>query len=140
MKIKGNGRSALILVAGLWVCFAGPSPAAAGNEATTASSTAGAPIALNKYTRHGSRHWRRYAHHSSSKVAVKSTDDKDDKKAAATDVTATDADKSRAAIIIRHPADGRQRQGRIGRLQFTDQRRCPGDVGASQQYRAERAE
>jgi hypothetical protein len=94
MKIKGNGRSALILVAGLWVCFAGPSPAAAGNEATTASSTAGAPIALNKYTRHGSRHWRRYAHHSSSKVAVKSTDDKDDKKAAATNVTATDADKS----------------------------------------------
>ena len=94
MKIKGNGRSALILVAGLWVCFAGPSPAAAGNDATTASSTAGAPIALNKYTRHGSRHWRRYAHHRSSKVALKSTDDKDDKKAAATDVTATDADKS----------------------------------------------
>ena len=94
MKIKGNGRSALILVAGLWVCFAGPSPAAAGNDATTASSTAGAPIALNKYTRHGSRHWRRYAHHRSSKVAVKSTDDKDDKKAAATDVAATDADKS----------------------------------------------
>jgi hypothetical protein len=94
MKIKGNGRSALILVAGLWVCFAGPSPAAAGNDATTASSTAGAPIALNKYTRHGSRHWRRYAHHRFGKVALKSTDDKDDKKAAATDVAAADADKS----------------------------------------------
>jgi hypothetical protein len=94
MKIKGNGRSALILVAGLWVCFAGPSPAAAGNDATTASSTAGAPIALDKYTRHGSRHWRRYAHHRSGKVALKSTDDTDDKKAAATDVAAADADKS----------------------------------------------
>jgi hypothetical protein len=94
MKIKGNGRSALILVAGLWVCFAGPSPAAAGNDATTATSTAGAPIALNKYTRHGSRHWRRYAHHRSGKVALKSTDDTDDKKAAATDVAAADADKS----------------------------------------------
>jgi hypothetical protein len=94
MKIKGNGRSALILVAGLWVCFAGPSPAAAASDATTASSTAGAPIALNKYTRHGSRHWRRYAHHRSSMVALKSTDDKDDKKAAATDVAAADADKS----------------------------------------------
>src|SRR5450755_884527 len=95
MKIKGNnGRSALILAAGLWVCFAGPSPAAAGSNATAASSTAGAPIALNKYTRHGSRHLRRYAHHRSSKVALKSTDDKDDKKAAATDVAAADADKS----------------------------------------------
>jgi hypothetical protein len=95
MKIKGNnGRSALILAAGLWVCFAGPSPAAAGSNATAASTTAGAPIALNKYTRHGSRHVRRYAHHSSSKVALKSTDDKDDKKAAATDVVAADADKS----------------------------------------------
>jgi hypothetical protein len=92
MKIKGNnGRSALILAAGLWVCFAGPSPAAAGSNATAASSTAGAPIALNKYTRHSSRHWRRYAHHRSGKVALKSTDDK---KAAATDDAAADADKS----------------------------------------------
>jgi hypothetical protein len=94
MKIKGNGCSALVLAAGLWVCFTGPSQAAAGSDATTASSTAGAPIALNKYTRHGSRHWRRYAHHRSGTVALKSTDDKDDKKAAATDVAAADADKS----------------------------------------------
>ncbi len=91
MKIKGNGRSALILAAGLWVCFAGPSQAAAGSDTTAASSTAGAPIALNKYTRHSSRHLRRYAHHKSSKVALKSADDK---KAAATDVAADDADKS----------------------------------------------
>jgi len=91
MKIKGNGCSALILAAGLWLCFAAPSPAAAGNDATAASPTAGAPIALNKYTKHSSRHWRRYAHHRSSKEALKSTDDK---QAAATDVVAADADRS----------------------------------------------
>ena len=92
MKIKANGHSALILAAGLWVCFAGPSQAAAATDATAASSTAGAPIALNKYTRHSSHHWRRYAHHKSGKVSrLKSTDDK---KAAATDVAADDADKS----------------------------------------------
>jgi hypothetical protein len=91
MKIKGNGCSALILAAGLCVCFAGPSQAAAGTDATPASSTAGAPIALNKYTRHSSHHERRDANHQSSKTTLKSTDDK---KAAATDVAADDADKS----------------------------------------------
>jgi hypothetical protein len=94
MKIKGNGCSALILAAALWVCFAGPSQAVAANDTTAASAAAGAPIALNKYTRHGSRHWRRYAHHRSSKLALKSTSDGDDTKAAATDVAAADADKS----------------------------------------------
>jgi hypothetical protein len=96
MKIKGNGRSALILTAGLWICLAGPSPSVAAPDTTAASSAAGAPIALNKYTRHGSRHWRRYAHHRSGKVAQKSTDDSDDKKAAATatDVAADNADKA----------------------------------------------
>lgn len=94
MKIKGNGCSALVLAAGLWVCFAGPSQAVTATNATAASSAAGAPIALNKYTRHSSRHLRRYSHHNSSKVAQKSTDDKDDTKAAATDVAAHTADKS----------------------------------------------
>jgi hypothetical protein len=99
MKIKGNGRSALILAAGLWICFAGPSQAvAAPNTAapsnTAASAAAAAPMALNKYTRHSSRHWRKYAHHKSSKLALKSTDDKDDKKADVTDVTADNAGKS----------------------------------------------
>jgi hypothetical protein len=91
MKIKGNGCSVLILAAGLWVCFAASSPAAAGNDATARSPTPGAPIALNKYTRHSSRHGRTYAHHRSSKEALKSTDGK---QAAATDVVAADADKS----------------------------------------------
>ena len=92
MKIKGNGCSALILAAGLWVCLAGSSQAVTATDTTAARSTTGAPIVLNKYTRHSSRHWN--AHHKSSKVALKSTDDKDDTKAAGTDVAAGDADKS----------------------------------------------
>jgi len=94
MKIKGNGCSALILAAGLWVCFVEPSQAVAATDTAGASSTAGAPIALNKYTRHGSRHGRRYAHHKSGKVALKSTDEKKDKKADVADVAAKDTDKS----------------------------------------------
>jgi hypothetical protein len=94
MKIKGNGCSALILAAGLWVCFAEPPQAVAATDTAGASSTAGAPIALNKYTRHGSRHGRRYAHHKSGKVALKAADEKNDKKAAATDVVANDSGKS----------------------------------------------
>ena len=91
MQIKGNRRSALILAAGLWICFAGPSQAAAGADAAAASSTAGAPIALDKYTKQSSHHWRKYAHHKSSKAALKSTDDK---KAETADVAADNGDKS----------------------------------------------
>jgi hypothetical protein len=60
MTIKANGRSALMLAAGLLICFAGPSQAAPASADNTAASskpeTAGAPIALNKYTKHASRH------------------------------------------------------------------------------------
>jgi hypothetical protein len=94
MKIKGNGRSALALAAGLWVCFAGPPQAVAATSTAAASSAAGTPIALNKYTRHSSRHLKSYAHHKSSKAALKSTDDKDDAKAAATDVAAENVGKA----------------------------------------------
>jgi hypothetical protein len=87
MQIKGNRRVALILAAGLWVCFAGPSQAAAGTDA----AAAGAPMALDKYTKQSSHHWRKYAHHKSSKVALKSTDDK---KADTADVAADNGDKS----------------------------------------------
>jgi hypothetical protein len=77
MTIKASGRSALLLAAGLFVCFAGPSQAAAGAEdaaAATKSETAGTPIALHKQS---SRHWKKYAHRRSDKVALKaSTNDK----------------------------------------------------------------
>ena len=80
MTIKTIGRSALLLAAGLLLCFAKPSPAAAGAEdaaAATKPETAGAPIALHKSVRHGSRHGKKYAHRNSGKVAQKaSTGDK----------------------------------------------------------------
>jgi hypothetical protein len=85
MNIKAIGRSALILATGLFVCFAGPSQAA-GAEASAASAkseAAAAPVARHKYARHGSRHWKKYVHRRSSKVALKSYTDK--KAAAAND-------------------------------------------------------
>ena len=78
MTIKASGRSALILAAGFIVCFAGPSHAAAGatNAAAGAKSeTAGAPVALDKYAKHGARHWKKYAHRRSGKVALKPSPD-----------------------------------------------------------------
>jgi len=74
MTIKASGRSALILTAGFIVCFAGPSHAtvAASNAVAGATSeTAGAPVALDKSAKHGSRHWKKYAHRRSGKVALK---------------------------------------------------------------------
>ena len=87
MIIKANGCSALILATGLFVCLAGPSQAA-GTDATAASpkSESGAPLALNKYTKHSAHHGKSFAHRSSSKLAQKSSDKKD----AATDVAADD--------------------------------------------------
>jgi len=76
------------------VCFAGPSQAAgadADNAATSSKpeNAAGAPIALDKYTKHTARH----AHRKSSKVALKSSTAK---KPATTDVTADDGDSPTA--------------------------------------------
>jgi hypothetical protein len=72
------------------VCFAGPSQAAgadADNAATSSKSenAAGAPITLDKYTKHTARH----AHRKSSKVALKSSTAK---KPATADATAGDTD------------------------------------------------
>jgi hypothetical protein len=98
MTVKANGRSALILATGLFVCLAGPSqaaPASADNAAASAKSddAAGAPIALNKYAKHGSRHGKSYAHRRSSTVALKSADSN---KAAAPDVADNDAESAAA--------------------------------------------
>jgi hypothetical protein len=74
MTINASGRSALILATGLLMCLAGPShaAAAANNPAAGATSeTAGAPVALDKYAKHGSRHLKKYAHRRSGKVALK---------------------------------------------------------------------
>ena len=80
MIIKASGRSALILVTGLFACFAEPSfaepsQAAPGAGTATASSKSeratGAPVALNKYAKRGSRHLKKYAQRKSSKAALK---------------------------------------------------------------------
>ena len=95
MIIKASGRSALMLATGLWLCFAGPSQAAAGAANATAAvkseAAASAPVALSKFAKHGSR--KTYAHRKSGPVALKSSDDK---KPAATDATADDGDNSTA--------------------------------------------
>jgi hypothetical protein len=91
MTIKASRRSALIVATGLFVCLAGPSQAAtaadnaaAGSKSERASRTA---VTLHKHVRHGSRHWKSYAHRKSGRVALKSDDGG---KAAA----ANDGDKS----------------------------------------------
>lgn len=73
---KTIGRPALLVAAGLFVCFAGPSPAAAGADdaaAATKPETAGAPVVLHKLAKHDSRHGKTYAHRRSSKVAAKTS-------------------------------------------------------------------
>ena len=76
--IKASGRSALLLATGLFVCFAAPSQAAPDTNAAAGSEvTAGAPIALSKYTKQASRPSKKVASQKSSKVASKpSTDNK----------------------------------------------------------------
>jgi hypothetical protein len=99
MTIKANGRSALILATGLFVCFAaGPSQAAGADNATASSkpeNAAGAPIALNKYAKHASRHAKTDAQRKSSQEAEKSSSDKQ-----AADAAADESDNSSAPSAI----------------------------------------
>jgi hypothetical protein len=97
MTIKTSARPVLILATGLFVCFAGPSPVAAGaddkavadSKSASTESGRGAEefVAVKKYAKHGSRHWKRHAHRNSGKVALKSSPAR---KADATDVAAAD--------------------------------------------------
>jgi hypothetical protein len=94
MIIKASGRSALILATGLFVCFAGPSQAAAGADNATASSKSekatGAPIALKKYAK---PRYGKYAQRKSGKAALKFDTSK---KAAKTDSATKGGDGSTA--------------------------------------------
>jgi hypothetical protein len=94
MTITASGRSALILAAGLWICFGGPTQAASGATTTAdaQSRSPGAPVAL--ITKHASRHGKKYAHRKSGKLASKSTDDIPP---APTDVAADNGDKAPVA-------------------------------------------
>jgi hypothetical protein len=97
MTIKTSARPVLILATGLFVCFAGPSPVAAGADdkavadSKSASSESGRTaeefVAVKKYVKHGSRHWKRHAHRKSGKVALKSSPAK---KTDATEVASAD--------------------------------------------------
>jgi hypothetical protein len=80
MKIKASGRSTLILATGIFVCFAGPSQAAASADNVAASAKsediAGAPVAPKKSAKH---HWKSHADRKSGRVVVaKSGADKPD--------------------------------------------------------------
>jgi hypothetical protein len=74
MMIKASGRSALILATGLFVCFAGPSQATASTSETASSKSASSKsddVTVKKSTKYGSRHWKKVAHHRSSRLALK---------------------------------------------------------------------
>ena len=72
MNINASGRSALIIAAGFWVCFASPLQAAedadGGVAASTIESAAGPPVALNKFAKK-SRRWKRVSSRTYVKVA-----------------------------------------------------------------------
>jgi hypothetical protein len=79
MKIIASGRLALLVATGLFVCFAGPSQAAPDNDgeaSATSEAAAGAPMALNKYVKHGSPQGKKHAQRKSGKGAEKSDTDK----------------------------------------------------------------
>ena len=110
MTIKGSACSALILATGVFVCFAGPSLAAAGADnaaASQKSETAGAPIVLGKYAKHGTRHLTTSAHRKSVKVAAKPSADNAksaaDKKTDAPEIAADDGDHSSAPSALALP-------------------------------------
>ena len=67
MTIKASGHSALILAAGLWIGFAGPSLAASGDAAASSKPdvAAAAFAAPSNSANHGSRHLKKSAHHKS---------------------------------------------------------------------------
>jgi hypothetical protein len=88
MNIKASGRSALIIAAGLWMCFAGPmrateSGARASDSTAKTEDTAGAPVALNKFTKHRSKKQAAVSR-KSEKVTAKPADAKKADEAAAT--------------------------------------------------------
>ena len=70
MKIKASGRAASILATGLFVCFAGPSPAATGTDGSKSV-----------------KHYRHYAHHQSGIAVAKLSEAK---KEPATDTAEND--------------------------------------------------
>jgi hypothetical protein len=80
MNIKASGRSALIITAGLWMCFAGPmrateSDARESDSTAKTESATGAPVALSKFTKHRSKKQAAVSH-KPDKAASKPADAK----------------------------------------------------------------
>jgi len=88
MMVKASGRSALILATGLFVCFAGPSPATAASTDRAAATSKSDSATSGKSVRQGTRHWKRYSRRS-GKVASKPAETK---KAAEKDVADASSD------------------------------------------------
>ena len=86
MTDKASGRSALILATGLFVCFAGPSPATAAATDSPVAASRPETATSGKSIKQTSRHWKRDAR-KSGKVVSKSSDPK---KAAEKDFAAAD--------------------------------------------------
>jgi hypothetical protein len=101
MMVKASGRSALILAAGLFVCFAGPSPVVAASSDSAAAASKSDSATPGKSVRHSARYWKRYAQRRSGKVASKSTEtsksaDKDGADVAGNSATAIPASVANA--------------------------------------------
>ena len=64
MMVKASGRSALIVAAGLFACFAGPSPATAAGTDRAAATSKSDSATSGKSVRQGARHWKRYTRRS----------------------------------------------------------------------------
>jgi hypothetical protein len=64
MIVKASGRSALIFAAGLFVCFAGQTPATAAGTDRAAASSKSESATSGKSARQGVRHWKRYTRRS----------------------------------------------------------------------------
>jgi len=64
MMAKASGRSALIVAAGLFACFAGPSPATAAGTDRAAATSKSDSATSGKSVRQGARHWKRYTRRS----------------------------------------------------------------------------
>jgi hypothetical protein len=80
MDMKASGRSALIITAGLWMCFAGPmrateSDARASDSTAKTENAAGAPVALNKFAKHRAKKQAAVSR-KTDKVAAKPADAK----------------------------------------------------------------
>jgi hypothetical protein len=79
MNIKASGRSALIIAAGFWLCVSGPLQAAedadGGVAASKTEGVAGAPVALNKFTRKSRYRKQLSSQRKSVKVAAKASNE-----------------------------------------------------------------